>query len=83
MWLSRCPSVWGSVPSGSFRDQTGFLYFSGPFGTALARVVMYFLLGKGLTLMLIAAAPGMAFTAATAWAFGKIFTRCRKAVRTL
>lgn len=60
-----------------------FYIFSGPFGTALARVVMYFLLGKGLTLMLIAAAPGMAFTAATAWAFGKIFTRCRKAVRTI
>lgn len=46
-------------------------------------IQMYFLLGKGLTLMLIAAAPGMAFTAATAWAFGKIFTRCRKAVRTI
>ena len=58
-----------------------FYIFSGPVGTALARVVMYFLLGKGLTLMLIAAAPGMAFTAATAWAFGKIFTRCREAVR--
>ena len=60
-----------------------FYIFSGPLGTALARVVMYFLLGKGLTLMLIAAAPGMAFTAATAWAFGKIFTRCRKAMRTI
>lgn len=59
-----------------------FYIFSGPVGTALARLAMYFLLGKGLTLMLIAAAPGMAFTAATAWAFGKIFTRCRKAVRT-
>jgi hypothetical protein len=58
-----------------------FYIFSGPVGTALARVVMYFLLGKGLTLMLIAAAPGMAFTAATAWAFGKIFTRCREAVK--
>lgn len=45
-------------------------------------IQMSFRLGKGLTLMLIAAAPGMAFTAATAWAFGKIFTRCRQAVRT-
>lgn len=38
-----------------------FYIFSGPFGTALARVVMYFLLGKGLTLMLIAAAPRHGF----------------------
>ena len=49
-------------------------------GTSLARVAMYFLLGKGLTLMLIAAAPGMVFTAATAWIFGKILSRCRDAI---
>ncbi len=54
-----------------------FYIFSGPIGTALARVVMYFLLGKGLTLMLIAAAPGMAFTAATAWIFGRLFRKCK------
>ena len=28
-------------------------------------------------IMLIAAAPGMIYTAATAWLFGKIFMRCR------
>ena len=27
--------------------------------------------------MLIAAAPGMVFTAATAWIFAKVFKRCR------
>ena len=54
-----------------------FYIFSGPIGTALARVVMYFLLGKGLTLMLIAAAPGMAFTAVTAWIFGRLFRKCK------
>ena len=57
-----------------------FYIFSGPIGTSLARVAMYFLLGKGLTLMLIAAAPGMVFTAATAWIFGKILSRCRDAI---
>lgn len=57
-----------------------FYIISGPLGTFLARVVMYFLLGKGLWLMVAAAAPGMAFTAATAWIFGKIFTQCRKAI---
>ncbi len=58
---------------------TKFFYIaSGPFGTALARVTMYFLLGKGLTAMLIAAAPGMAFTAATSWAFAKIFERVKR-----
>ncbi len=58
---------------------TKFFYIaSGPFGTALARVTMYFLLGKGLTAMLIAAAPGMAFTAATSWAFAKIFERAKR-----
>ena len=57
-----------------------FYIFSGPIGTSLARVAMYFLLGKGLTLMLIAAAPGMVFTAATAWIFGKIFTKCKEAI---
>lgn len=31
MWLSRCPSVWEWVPSGSFRDQTGFsIFFPAP-----------------------------------------------------
>ncbi len=58
---------------------TKFFYIaSGPFGTALARVAMYFLLGKGLTAMLIAAAPGMAFTAATSWVFAKIFARVKR-----
>ena len=27
--------------------------------------------------MLVAAAPGMVFTAATAWIFAKVFKRCR------
>ncbi len=66
---------------GAFWMLTGsnrfFYIFSGPFGTILARVLMYFLLGKGLTLMLIAAAPGMAFTAITAWIFGRLFHRCK------
>lgn len=55
-----------------------FYIFSGPVGTALARVAMYFLLGKGLTLMLAAAAPGMVFTAATSWIFAKVLQKCRK-----
>ena len=62
-----------------FGSSKFFYIVSGPFGTALARVVMYFLLGKGFTLMLIAAAPGMAFTAATAWVFAKVFKRVRRA----
>ena len=65
-------AIWLLIGSGKL-----FYIISGPIGTALARVVMYFLLGKGLTLMLIAAAPGMAFTAATAWIFAKVFKRCR------
>ena len=65
-------AIWLLIGSGKL-----FYIISGPIGTALARVVMYVLLGKGLTLMLIAAAPGMAFTAATAWIFAKVFKRCR------
>ena len=65
-------AIWLLIGSGKL-----FYIISGPIGTALARVVMYFLLGKGLTLMLIAAAPGMAFTVATAWIFAKVFKRCR------
>ncbi len=62
-----------------FGSSKFFYIASGPFGTVLARVAMYFLLGKGLTLMLIAAAPGMAFTAATSWLFAKVFKRVRRA----
>lgn len=58
-------------------DSRVFYVISGPVGSAAARVPMYFLLGKGLEVMLIAAAPGMIYTAATAWLFGKIFMRCR------
>lgn len=58
-------------------DSRVFYVISGPVGSAAARVLMYFLLGKGLEVMLIAAAPGMIYTAATAWLFGKIFMRCR------
>ena len=58
-------------------DSRVFYVISGPVGSAAARVLMYILLGKGLEVMLIAAAPGMIYTAATAWLFGKIFMRCR------
>lgn len=60
-----------------------FYILSGPAGTAAARVVMFFILGKGLEAMVIAAFPGMVFTAATAWFFGRLLMRCRLARRSL
>ncbi|WP_199614796.1 hypothetical protein [uncultured Acidaminococcus sp.] len=54
-----------------------FYVISGPLGTTLARVVIWLLVGKGLSIMLAAAAPGMVYTAGTAWFFAKVLQRCR------
>lgn len=54
-----------------------FYVIAGPVGTTLARAVMSFVLGKGFLVMVAAAAPGMAFTAATSWIFAKLFQRVR------
>lgn len=57
-----------------------FYVLAGPVGTALARFVLSLLVEKGFWIMLSAAAPGMLYTAATAWFFGKLFQKCRNAV---
>lgn len=57
-----------------------FYLVGGPVGTLLARFVLSFVVGKGFLVMAAAAAPGMFYTAATAWFFGKLFQKCRTAV---
>lgn len=57
-----------------------FYVLAGPVGTTLARFVLSLFVGKGFWIMLSAAAPGMLYTAATAWFFGKLFQKCRNAV---
>ncbi len=54
-----------------------FYIISGPIGTIAARAVLSTVVGKGFLAMTAAAAPGMIFTAATAWFFGRLFQRCR------
>lgn len=54
-----------------------FYIISGPIGTIAARAVLSAVVGKGFLAMTAAAAPGMVFTAATAWFFGRLFARCR------
>ncbi len=57
-----------------------FYIIAGPIGTTLARFVLSLVVEKGFWIMLSAAAPGMFYTAATAWFFGKLFQKCRSAV---
>lgn len=54
-----------------------FYIISGPIGTIAARAVLSLVVGKGFLAMTAAAAPGMVFTAATAWFFGRLLARCR------
>lgn len=55
-----------------------FYIVSGPVGTALGRAVLSLAVGKGFLAMLAAAAPGMAYTAASAWFFADLLRRCRR-----
>lgn len=57
-----------------------FYLISGPIGTIAARAVLSAAVGKGFLAMTAAAAPGMLFTAAAAWFFGRLFQRSRAAV---
>lgn len=57
-----------------------FYILAGPIGTTLARLALSLVVEKGFWIMLTAAAPGMFYTAATAWFFGKLFQKCRNAV---
>lgn len=54
-----------------------FYVLSGPLGTTAARGVMTLLLGKGFYAMVVAALPGMIFTACTAWFFAALLKRCK------
>lgn len=55
-----------------------FYIISGPVGTILGRVVLSLVVGKGFLVMLAAAAPGMVYTAASAWFFAGLLRRCRR-----
>lgn len=51
------------------------LIFSGPFGTAVARLVVSMVTHVSVVTLLIGAAPGMIFTAITSFAVEKIFLK--------
>ncbi|MDK2820182.1 MAG: hypothetical protein PWP31_147 [Clostridia bacterium] len=48
---------------------------AGPLGSAAARLVVWFLIGKGLIPLLLASLPGMIFTALAAWPLTKKLKR--------
>lgn len=57
-----------------------FYIFSGPLGTFTARLALSFLIGKAAYAMVMAAVPGMIFTACTAPFCGRLLALAAKAV---
>lgn len=57
-----------------------FYLFAGPAGTLAARAVLAALLGGGFPALVLAALPGMAFTAAASLPMARLLRRCRTAV---
>lgn len=55
-----------------------FYLCAGPAGTAFARYALSLVLGQGFFPLLAAAIPGMLYTAASAWFFGKLLARCKR-----
>lgn len=60
-----------------FGSSWPIVLIAGPVGSLLGRLAMGGLLGKAVIPLIIAAAPGMAFTALTAWPLVKILKRVK------
>lgn len=57
-----------------------FYLLAGPAGTLAARAMLAGMLGGGFPALVLAALPGMAFTAAAAFPLARLLRRCRAAV---
>ncbi|WP_394213801.1 hypothetical protein [Thermoanaerobacter kivui] len=54
---------------------------AGPLGSVAARLVLAGLLHKGVSVLLVAALPGMFYTALTAWPLTRLMDRVKKQIK--